>query len=371
VYVAVGSGHLSGIPDAVLPNGRIFYSPSKGQVWHDRGSAQLDLTIQGQVVQHRGNPANAIVIDPQPPHRVYIGCNIGVFFTGDQGQNWTHFSDGLPNAPIADLQFHPTRRLLRAATTGRSVWEISVDAPPAPADVHVFVRDNILDAGTLPTPALALDPLEPGAQTTWVESLDIKVDTPFPIFGGFRTPKSTVDYTPGGAADFIAFQEFGTDDPRNSKTSRVYLQVQNRGPGDAISVSARIFFAHKGGADFPQLQADFWTVWQDPDASKFTGEWKPIGELQTVPVIKPTEPAIVRWDWSPPGGLADPAGLLAVVSALGDPVTTAVLNVEQLARNDKHAALKQVGVGAPDAAFVVLGILIVAGVAVGIGVALS
>jgi hypothetical protein len=35
--------------------------------------------------------------------------------------------NGLPDAPVFDLQIHPTQRLLRAATHGRGVYEFPLD----------------------------------------------------------------------------------------------------------------------------------------------------------------------------------------------------------------------------------------------------
>ena len=33
---------------------------------------------------------------------------------------------GLPDAPVYDLQIHPTQRLLRAATHGRGIYELAL-----------------------------------------------------------------------------------------------------------------------------------------------------------------------------------------------------------------------------------------------------
>jgi hypothetical protein len=52
-----------------------------------------------------------------------------------------------------------------------------------------------------------------------------------------------------------------------------------------------------------------------------------------------------------------------VVAALGDPVAEVSLDTEQVARTNRHVALKEVEVGLPDAFFAVLGVLLVVGVA--------
>ena len=45
----------------------------------------------------------------------------------DGGQAWEPLPNGLPDAPVFDLQIHPTRRLLRASTHGRGLYEYPLD----------------------------------------------------------------------------------------------------------------------------------------------------------------------------------------------------------------------------------------------------
>jgi hypothetical protein len=67
---------------------------------------------------------NALAIDPKAPANVYVGADIGVWHSPDGGQNWQPLENGLPEAPVFDLQIHPTQRLLRASTHGRGIYEI-------------------------------------------------------------------------------------------------------------------------------------------------------------------------------------------------------------------------------------------------------
>lgn len=70
---------------------------------------------------------NALVVDRQAPTNLYVAADIGVWHSPDGGMNWLPLQNGLPDAPVFDLQIHPTQRLLRAATHGRGVYEFSVD----------------------------------------------------------------------------------------------------------------------------------------------------------------------------------------------------------------------------------------------------
>ncbi len=72
---------------------------------------------------------NAIAVDRANPDNIYVGADIGVWHSRDRGLNWDPMPNGLPDAPVFDLQFHPTRRLLRASTHGRGLYEFSIDGP--------------------------------------------------------------------------------------------------------------------------------------------------------------------------------------------------------------------------------------------------
>jgi photosystem II stability/assembly factor-like uncharacterized protein len=73
---------------------------------------------------------NALVVDPKSPGHLYAGADIGVWHSPDRGQNWFPMANGLPEAPVFDLQVHPTRRLLRASTHGRGLYEYPLDPAP-------------------------------------------------------------------------------------------------------------------------------------------------------------------------------------------------------------------------------------------------
>ncbi|MES2765041.1 MAG: T9SS type A sorting domain-containing protein [Bacteroidota bacterium] len=71
-------------------------------------------------------PHNAIALHPQNPNIIFVGTDIGVFATFDGGSTWVPYGTGLPRTPIADLEIHKTKPVLRAATHGRSMWEVDL-----------------------------------------------------------------------------------------------------------------------------------------------------------------------------------------------------------------------------------------------------
>jgi hypothetical protein len=74
---------------------------------------------------------NAIVVDPLNHSHVYVGADIGVWRSPDGGNNWTLIQNGLPDAPVFDLQIHKAARVLRASTHGRGIYEYRLDPPPS------------------------------------------------------------------------------------------------------------------------------------------------------------------------------------------------------------------------------------------------
>lgn len=70
-----------------------------------------------------------------PNGRFYVGTDRGVF-TSTNGTTWTELGQGLPAAPVVDLQFNPNLEVLAAATQGRGVFTLST-ARSGPAIVNV------------------------------------------------------------------------------------------------------------------------------------------------------------------------------------------------------------------------------------------
>lgn len=246
VYVAIGSEHRAWRPPARIDAGRIFFSQNGGQTWLPRGNSQMDVRASGITIEHLSNPVNAVIVDPAHPTHVYIGCDVGVFRSTDEGANWAAWSENLPNSSVSDLQIHEPTRMIRATTRGRSVWERRLDAPAAvPPLIDLYVRDNRIDVARRDTPPSEADPLNPSQQVPWDSSVDIRVDAPAFLTGNYQPPSSTVDYTDNGAIDYIGFERIRHRDPREDDRARVYVQVHNRGPDSARDVKVRVFYPSK------------------------------------------------------------------------------------------------------------------------------
>lgn len=73
-------------------------------------------------------PANAVVVDPTTPGRVYVGTDIGVYTSIDGGANWYRENTGFGNVSVEHLEINATgTRHLYAFTHGRGAWRVALN----------------------------------------------------------------------------------------------------------------------------------------------------------------------------------------------------------------------------------------------------
>jgi photosystem II stability/assembly factor-like uncharacterized protein len=71
-------------------------------------------------------PVNCIAYQKDSPDRLFIGNDLGVYYTDYGSGIWERYGTDLPNVVVNDLEIHETENLLRAGTYGRGVWEIDL-----------------------------------------------------------------------------------------------------------------------------------------------------------------------------------------------------------------------------------------------------
>jgi uncharacterized protein (TIGR03437 family) len=96
------------------PSGHVFKTTNSGQSWADVSGNLPDI------------PVNTLAVDPDIPNTIYVGTDAGVMVTTDGGATWSSLGNGLPRVVVHSLVLHRSSRTLRAATHGRSVWDILV-----------------------------------------------------------------------------------------------------------------------------------------------------------------------------------------------------------------------------------------------------
>ena len=97
--------------------GHIFKTGDGGASWTDVSGNLPNL------------PVNDLVMDPDIPDTLYIGTDAGVMVSTDGGATWNTLGNGLPRVVVESLVLHRASRTLRAATHGRSMWDILVPLP--------------------------------------------------------------------------------------------------------------------------------------------------------------------------------------------------------------------------------------------------
>ncbi|MGW6981640.1 glycosyl hydrolase [Streptomyces sp. NPDC054932] len=338
VWATLGSVINSEAPGEFI-NDHVWRRGATATTWESRSNGLA-----------RANPVNTIVIDSADNNRVFCGADVGVFRSDDAGRTWYPWDQGLPNVPVFHLAVHGPRRLLRAATHGRSVWERPIDATTA-GMVDLYVRDNVADSGRgFPSPTGVPDPFDPTGNNVlwWWQSPDIVVDAPTPNY-----------QTALPVSDFVALSRIQHEWLQRGGVNRVYVQVHNRGAGPATNVQVRAFVAD-ASAGLPPLPDDFWTGGRPFTGDPTATHWSPIGPTRIVPQLKPAEPAVLAWDYTAPSSGSSHSCILAVTTCAQDPLNGAsVTDVGTLVTTKKHVTLKNLqavglstGASTPDDAFI-------------------
>jgi hypothetical protein len=310
-------------------------------VWRFNGTAwQARSGTAGSGSELLDVEHNAIQFD-QVTSRVYVGADIGAWESADGGNTWTPLSNGLPDAPVFDLQIHPTARLLRATLHGRGLFEWKLDAPPLP-DVELYVRDTMLDTGRGVNTDGRNDPsIFPTAPVFHYLGPNIKVDVP--TSAGYQTPTTDIDFLTFNEVIVDGSNGVGTNAPPPTVHNRVYVEVHNRGRVDAATV--QVMAAITNAATGLQLPAGY-------TASVTAGtplpgtKWITLG-VQTITDLHAGFPQIVPFDL-PSTSLPLPASLpgnshycmLVFIHSAQDPFTSTEQNADLLTLADRKVGQK-------------------------------
>lgn len=91
---------------------KIFYSSNGGSSWINV-TKNLPNFPANIIKQEVGNPNNAL----------YVGMDIGVYYTDNTMSSWEPFMNGLPNSTVNDFEINEGAKVIRVATFGRGIWE--------------------------------------------------------------------------------------------------------------------------------------------------------------------------------------------------------------------------------------------------------
>ncbi len=94
-------------------------------------------------------PVNTIIYQKNSPDRLYIGTDIGVFFTDEAHNDWQPMDNGLPNVVVTDLEIHYGAGKIRAATYARGLWESKINnCNLSPPDVTAHGETEFCEGGS-------------------------------------------------------------------------------------------------------------------------------------------------------------------------------------------------------------------------------
>jgi len=86
-------------------------------------------------------PVNCIVYQNNSNNALYVGTDVGVYFMCDSLPSWQPFYNGLPNVDVEELEIAYSINKIRAATSGRGLWESDlgvITATPLPVALLSF-----------------------------------------------------------------------------------------------------------------------------------------------------------------------------------------------------------------------------------------
>ncbi|RLD44447.1 MAG: hypothetical protein DRJ05_01410 [Bacteroidetes bacterium] len=113
----------------------VYQTIDGGSIWTNISTGLPSIPVMC-VVQNTQNTSQT---------ELYAGTDVGVYVKVG-GSNWTLFSNGLPNVVVNELKIYydvnPNDSRLRAATSGRGMWESELYSPPTAPPVADFAASN-------------------------------------------------------------------------------------------------------------------------------------------------------------------------------------------------------------------------------------
>jgi photosystem II stability/assembly factor-like uncharacterized protein len=92
-----------------------------------------------------GWSVNAFAEHPRNADLLFVGNEVGIYFSVDRGENWTRLKNNLPTVPVDDIVVHPRDNDLVIGTHGRGAWIMDDISPledltreTVAADAHLF-----------------------------------------------------------------------------------------------------------------------------------------------------------------------------------------------------------------------------------------
>ncbi len=104
--------------------GHVYKSTDLGSNWFDISASLPDIPVNDIEQDGFGN--------------LFVGTDIGVLATADEGVNWSVLGENLPSVVVTDLHIHEGSQFLFAATFGRSTYKIDISDDILNTNENIF-----------------------------------------------------------------------------------------------------------------------------------------------------------------------------------------------------------------------------------------
>jgi uncharacterized protein (TIGR03437 family) len=154
----ITSGSRSGFVSSIAidpTNKKIVYASYStfggSHVWKSINGGNSWAAIDGSGTSALPDiPVSSITVDPINPARVFVGTDLGVFVTMDNGASWAIENTGFANAPVESLVNNTANGVssLYAFTHGRGVWRATLGAKNCSFSLSRFSQNFAVTGGT-------------------------------------------------------------------------------------------------------------------------------------------------------------------------------------------------------------------------------
>lgn len=118
----------------------IYRSTSGGASWSD---------ISGNLPD---SPINCMLVNPLDPGMLFVGSDVGLYYSTDTGATWQVLGNGIPLVSTYDLIVHPPTNTLFAGTYARSIWSLDLGTATGVAADGAPTSPAALALGAAPNP---------------------------------------------------------------------------------------------------------------------------------------------------------------------------------------------------------------------------
>ena len=115
IFVDPTNEHIVYLATAYFGTTQIRRSTNAGQTWTTLDANLPDIPVNVVAADHR-----------TAPPAIYAGTDAGLLRSTDDGASWHTYLDGLPNAPIIDIDLDTSRDRIVLATQGRGAWSAPI-----------------------------------------------------------------------------------------------------------------------------------------------------------------------------------------------------------------------------------------------------